>query len=179
MIVLSEEGIERLDKAFKVVQTWQKRKVAIPLFLTELYVESSLDVFPIEYLNFQRNHLLVYGKDILEELSFDRELVRLQCEREIKGKLLLLREAYMETSGKGKALRDVIGQSIQAFLAIFDALLARRTYATTGDVLAYHVRSGGHDLNLGLPGKGVRIVGRGTPCTRTEWMGARLPPPRT
>jgi hypothetical protein len=123
MIVLSEEGIERLDKAFKVVQTWQKRKVAIPLFLTELYVESSLDVFPIEYLNFQRNHVLVYGKDILEELSFDRELVRLQCEREIKGKLLLLREAYMETSGKGKALRDVIGQSIQAFLAIFDALL--------------------------------------------------------
>ena len=48
MIVLSEEGIERLDLAFKVVETWQKRKVAIPLFLTELYVESSLDVFPIE-----------------------------------------------------------------------------------------------------------------------------------
>jgi hypothetical protein len=123
MIVLSEEGIEHLDKAFKVVGTWQKRKVAIPLFITESYVESSLDVFPIEYLNFQRNHVLVYGKDILAELSFDRELVRLQCEREIKGKLLLLREAYMETGGKGRALRGVIGQSIQAFLAIFDALL--------------------------------------------------------
>ena len=123
MIVLSEEGIERLDKAFKVVETWQKRKVAIPLFLTELYVESSLDVFPIEYLNFQRNHVLVYGKDILEEISFDQELVRLQCEREVKGKLLLLREAYMETRGKGKALREVIGQSIGAFIAIFDALL--------------------------------------------------------
>jgi hypothetical protein len=123
MIVLSEDGIERLDKAFKVVETWQKRKVAIPLFLTELYVESSLDVFPVEYLNFQRNHALVYGKDILEELTFDQELVRLQCEREIKGKLLLLREAYMETGGKGRALREVIGQSIQAFVAIFDALL--------------------------------------------------------
>jgi hypothetical protein len=35
----------------------------------------------------------------------------------------LLREAYMETGGKGKALRGVIGQSIQAFVAIFDALL--------------------------------------------------------
>ncbi len=123
MIVLSEEGIERLDQAFKMVETWQKRKVAIPLFLTELYVESSLDVFPIEYLNFQRNHALVYGKDILNDLSFDRELVRLQCEREIKGKLLLLREAFMETGGKGKALRGVIAQSIQAFIAIFDALL--------------------------------------------------------
>jgi hypothetical protein len=123
MIVLSEEGIERLDKAFKVVERWQKRKVAIPLFLTELYVESSLDVFPIEYMNFQRNYVLVYGKDILEELSFDRELLRLQCEREIKGKLLLLREAFMETAGKGRALRGAIAQSIGAFIAIFDALL--------------------------------------------------------
>ncbi len=123
MIVLSEDAIERLDKAFKVVEKWQKRKVAIPLFLTEFYVESSLDVFPIEYMKFQRNYVLVYGKDILEELTFDRELVRLQCEREIKGKLLLLREAYIETGGRGRALRDVIAQSIQAFVAIFEALL--------------------------------------------------------
>ena len=133
MIVLSEEGIEHLDKAFKVVETWQKRKVAIPLFLTERYVESSLDVFPIEYLNFQRNHVLVYGKDILEGLSFDRELVRLQCEREVKGKLLLLREAYMETRGKGKALRDVIVQSIGAFIAIFDALLFLKEQEIPGE----------------------------------------------
>ncbi len=133
MIVLSEEGIERLDKAFKVVETWQKRKVAIPLFLTERYAESSLDVFPIEYLNFQRNHVLVYGKDILEGLSFDRGLVRLQCEREVKGKLLLLREAYMETRGKGKALRDVIGQSIGAFIAIFDALLYLKEQEIPGE----------------------------------------------
>jgi len=123
MIVLSEKGIERLDRAFKLVSKWQKQKVAIPLFLTELYVKSSLDVFPIEYLNFQRNHALVYGKDILKDLSLDPELVRLQCEREIKGKLLLLREAFMETAGKARALRGVIGMSIQAFIAIFDALL--------------------------------------------------------
>ena len=123
MIVLSEEGIERLDRAFRLVETWQKRKVAIPLFLTQLYVESSQDVFPIEYLNFQRNHVLVYGRDILNELSFDPQFVRLQCEREIKGKLLLLREAFMETAGRGRALRGVIGPSIQAFAAIFEALL--------------------------------------------------------
>jgi len=123
MVVLSEEGIEHLERAFKVVGKWEKRKVAIPLFLTEFYVESSVDVFPIEYLNFQRSHALVYGKDVLKALAFDPKLVRLQCEREIKGKLLLLRESFMETAGKGRALRGVIGQSIQAFVALFDALL--------------------------------------------------------
>ncbi len=123
MIVLSEEGIDQLDKAFKTVDKWKKRKVAIPLFLTEVYVESSLDVFPIEYLNFQRNHVLAYGKDVLEELSFDPECVRLQCEREIKGKLLLLREGFLETGGKARALKGLMFQSFQAILAIFDALL--------------------------------------------------------
>jgi hypothetical protein len=123
MIVLSEEGIERLDKAFEIEKKWRKRNVAIPLFLTENYVKTSMDVFPIEYLNFQRNYTPVYGKDILKDLSFDPKFVRLQCEREIKGKLLLLREAYLETSGKGRALKDVISQSIRAFVAIFEALL--------------------------------------------------------
>ena len=123
MMVLSEEGIEHLDKAFKTISKWRKRNVAVPLFLTRPYVETSLDVFPVEYLNMQRNHILVYGEDILCDLTFQREHVRLQCEREIKGKLLLLREAYLETAGKGRALKEVIGRSIQAFIAIFEALL--------------------------------------------------------
>ena len=61
--------------------------------------------------------------DILKDLAFQPEHVRLQCEREIKGKLLLLREAYMETEGKGRALKEIISRSIQAFVAIFEALL--------------------------------------------------------
>lgn len=123
MIVLSEEGIEHLDRAFKIVAKWKKRRVAIPLFLTRVYVETSMDVFPLEYRNFQRNHILVYGEDILMNLSFNPKFVRLQCEREIKGKLLLLRQAFLETGGKGAALKGVMGQSIQAVLAIFEALV--------------------------------------------------------
>jgi len=123
MIVLTEEGIERLDAAFDIIKKWRKRNVATPLFLTEAYVATSLDVFPIEYLNFQKNYVLVFGKDILKDLTFDREHLRLQCEREIKGKLLILREAFLETSGKGKALKELIGHSMAAFVAIFEALL--------------------------------------------------------
>lgn len=123
MIVLTEAGIERLDLAFEAVKKWRKRNVAIPLFLTEGYIETSLDVFPIEYLAFQRNSVLVYGRDLLKDLTFDPELVRLQCEREIKGKLLLLREAFLETSGKGQALKELVGNSIPALVAIFGALL--------------------------------------------------------
>jgi hypothetical protein len=123
MIILSEEGIEQLDKAFRTVAKWRRRNVAIPLFLTEGYIQSSLDVFPIEYLNFQQNHRLVFGNDVLKGLTFDLEDVRQQCEREIKGKLLLLREAFLETMGKGRRLKELIAPSLGAMTAIFEALL--------------------------------------------------------
>lgn len=151
MIVLSEEGIDHLDMAFKHVEKWRKRKVAVPLFLTETYIRTSTDVFPIEYLNFQRNHVTVYGKDLLDELSFDHNWVRLQCEREIKGKLLLLREAYLETSGKPRGLKELIGQSIQAFAAVFEALLFLKGKEATGDRrLTMRLACEAFDIDAGL-----------------------------
>lgn len=123
MIVLSDEGIDQIDRAFKINEKWLKRKVSVPLFLSRQYIETSMDVFPIEYLNFQRKYVLVYGDDILKQLSFDPKDIRLQSEREIKGKLLLLREAFLESSGKKRNLKVVISQSIKSFLAIFEALL--------------------------------------------------------
>ena len=123
MIVLSDAGIDRIDQAIDIVAGWDKRNIATPLFLTEAYVQTSLDVFPIEYLNFQNNYKLVYGKDILQHLSFDKEFLRLQCEREIKGKLLVLRAGFLQSRGKGKNLQPLIADSLGALIAIFNGLL--------------------------------------------------------
>ncbi len=123
LIVLTEEGIERLDQALDAVDRWRKHRVAVPLFVTEAYIQGSLDVFPIEYLNMKRRHIHVYGRDILGGLSFEPEHLRLQCEREIKGKLLLLREGLLETGGKKRGLKSLIAESIPAFAALFEALL--------------------------------------------------------
>lgn len=123
MIVLTEDGIKDLERSFRLVKKWRKKNVAVPLFLTERYIETSMDVYPIEYLNFKRRYITVYGKDILKGLSFDKKFLRLQAEREIKGKLLLLREAYLGSEGKKAALTAIINQSINAFMAIFNALL--------------------------------------------------------
>lgn len=123
MIVLTEEGIAHPERSFGLVKKWAKSNVAVPLFLTERYIETSTDVFPIEYLNFKRRYVAVCGKDVLKELPLKKEFLRLQAEREIKGKLLLLREAYIESFGRKAALTGIINQSLHAFMAIFYALL--------------------------------------------------------
>ncbi len=123
MIVLTEEGSEYIDRALGVIKKWQRKRVAIPLFLTEQYIRTSTDIFPIEYINFQQRHTLVFGKDVFENMVFKKEHVRLQCEREIKGKLVLLQQAFLKTKGKSGRLKAVMCQSVTAFISIFRALL--------------------------------------------------------
>ena len=126
LIVLTEAAMERLREAYPLIRKWRKRRVNIPLFLTEEYITSSLDSFPVEFLNFRDSHVLVFGKDVLEGLSFGKKNIRLQCERELKGKLLLLREAYLDSEGKTRNLGQVSSASLTAFLSLFRALLFLR-----------------------------------------------------
>jgi hypothetical protein len=65
----------------------------------------------------------VFGEDVLKNLTFNRSSLRLQAERELKGKILLLRARYLETEGKEDRIKDLIRESITAFVSIFNALL--------------------------------------------------------
>ncbi len=123
LIVLSEKAISEIGKAFDLLKKWRKRRVATPLFLTEHYIERSLDSFPLEFWDMQRFHQIVYGNDVLKPLSIRRPDLRLQCEREVKGKLLHLRQNYLNSEGKAWRLRILLTLSISSFATIFNALL--------------------------------------------------------
>ncbi|MDZ7385096.1 MAG: nucleotidyltransferase domain-containing protein [candidate division KSB1 bacterium] len=123
LIVLTENGMKELAKAFPLVRKWRKRNVSIPLFMTPEYISTSLDSFPMEFLALKQHHRMVYGDDPLESLQIDKKLLRLQCEHEVKGKLLHLREAYLATQGSKAELTKLIRRSLTAFVPLFEALL--------------------------------------------------------
>jgi len=64
IIVLSEEAIDRLGEAVETVSRWRKKNVATPLFMTKSYISSSLDSYPLEFLNMRNGYVLVYGEDV-------------------------------------------------------------------------------------------------------------------
>jgi len=123
LVVLSESAIDSLSRAIDIITQWRKKNVATPLFMTRNYIATSLDSYPLEFLNMKRLYTVVFGEDVLGELTFDVHDVRLQCEREIKGKLLLLRQRFLETEEKPKRLEELISQSITAFISIMTGLL--------------------------------------------------------
>ncbi|MDZ7264147.1 MAG: nucleotidyltransferase domain-containing protein [candidate division KSB1 bacterium] len=123
LVVLSEAGIQRLRAALLLIPKWQKRRVATPLVLTESYIDSALDSYPIEFMTMKQHYQVVYGRDVLADIHIAPEYLRLQCERELRGKLLHLREGYLNTRGRAKAIKSLIRSSIPAFASIFAALL--------------------------------------------------------
>ena len=106
-----------------MIPKWKKRAVATPLFMTRAFIGSSVDVYPVEFLNMKRHYQVVHGEDVLRDLVFEKRALRLQCEREMKGKLMLLRTGFLETAGKAESLQRLMAASITAFLSVFGALL--------------------------------------------------------
>ncbi len=119
LIMLTERGIEGLDRVLETVGRWRKRNVAIPLFMTRDYLTGSQDAYPIEFLNMRRSYLVVTGEDVLAPLAFDPRHIRLQLERELRGKLLHLRSGYLATGEKTRKVRELIGASLTAFVSLF------------------------------------------------------------
>jgi hypothetical protein len=133
LVVLTPQGARRLEDAFETVKQWRKRNVAVPWVMTKFFIERSLDVYPIEFLNLKHNHIVLYGEDVLETLDFKPEDLRLQIERELKGKLILLREGYLETGGEAKPLRLLMTRSITAFISVFKALVYLKQHSVPTD----------------------------------------------
>jgi hypothetical protein len=123
LVVLTSAGMEKLADAIETVNTWKKSRVAVPMIMTRAFIENSLDCYPIEFLNMRNSHILIHGENVLEQLKFKPEDLRLQIERELKGKLILLRNGYLEAGGNVKQLKQLISRSLTAFISIFNALL--------------------------------------------------------
>jgi predicted nucleotidyltransferase len=126
LVILTENSARDLEKVVPMIPKWKKRAVATPLFMTKAFICSSIDVYPVEFLNMKRHYQVVHGEDVLKDLVFDGKALRLQCERELKGKLMLLRTGFLDTAGKAEDLRRLMAASITAFLSVFGALLLVR-----------------------------------------------------
>ena len=123
LVVLTDQGINKLALLFPHLKLLRKKRITIPLLLTEQFIKTSLDTFPVEFLNMKLQYKLITGKDVLFDLAIDKSWLRTQCERELKGKLLYLRQGFVETEGKAKPLKLLIFHSLKTFLFLFNALI--------------------------------------------------------
>jgi predicted nucleotidyltransferase len=122
-IILENLSPHTLIAAKEVIKKFKRKRVSAPLFLTKAYIESSLDTFPIEFLNIKSAHKTIYGDDFFEKLKINSEYLRLQAERELKGKLLTLRLAFLENIGNLRVIKNLVCSSFSSFIPVMKAII--------------------------------------------------------
>lgn len=122
-IVLESLAFEDLRKSLKIVSAGIKKKISAPLFLTRKHIQTSTDVFPIEFLEMKEHHLLLYGEDLLNSLEISPANIRLFCEEQIKGKLIRIRQAYLEIGLKRKGIEALLKESLNSLTPVFRNLI--------------------------------------------------------
>ena len=69
----------------------------------------------------RQSHRVLFGEDPLADVTIEREHLRLQLERELKGHLLALRERYLLTGGNPRRVAELLTSSVAGFLVLFRA----------------------------------------------------------
>jgi hypothetical protein len=111
---------------------WRGHRVAAPLVLSLAELERSRDVFPLELLDIRARHRTLAGAELFDGLIVCAEAVRVECEREAKGKLLRLRALYLELAGSARDLHALMLDSRKTFLHVIRGLLYLRGDPWTG-----------------------------------------------
>lgn len=122
LVVLNDTSIPHLNKIRDIINKI-KFRILNTIFLTEDYIKTSCDVFPIEFLDMKENYLVLEGKDVLKDLAIETKNLRFQCEQELKVKLINLKKLYL-TIGRDKIiLQNLLFKSFTSMLHILRNVL--------------------------------------------------------
>jgi hypothetical protein len=126
-VLLEEVTPEALRRLRPRLAAWDRRRVATPLLLDARWLAESRDVFPLEFLALRDHHVLLHGEgDPFADLPVHPEHLRLELEKQLRGKLLHLWEAYLETRGSRRRLRALLVAAPEGFVWILRGALALR-----------------------------------------------------
>jgi hypothetical protein len=124
VIVLQQMEFGFLKLLAPLGKKYGKKGIAAPLIMTPKYINSSLDVFPIEFLDLKLLHRTVHGEDLLENLEIKLADLRQQCERELKSHLIGLRQGYLSAAGDRKILAEgFLSHTYSRYLPLFRGII--------------------------------------------------------
>ena len=124
VVVLHQMDLAFIEFLAPLGKKYGRKKIAAPLVMTPLYIEDSLDSFPMEFLDFKLIHKTIYGQDLFTGLQILPSNLRLQCEREIKTKQIHLRQGYLSSLGKKELLSALLIRSFTGSMALFRAIIS-------------------------------------------------------
>jgi len=132
-VVLRQLAPDLLRNATSHLRGWHRQGFATPLFFDLEILHDSLDVFPIEFLDMQERHRTLCGPDLFAGTHIEQGNLRLQCEQELRGKLMKLRQSYIEFAQAPGELERILHVAVSSIAVLVRTLLRLGRADPTGN----------------------------------------------
>jgi len=123
IVVIHKMDLKFLEVMAPLGKKYGKKRIAAPLIMTPNYIKNSLDVFAIEFLNIKLLHHTLMGEDVFQEIEIKHSDLRHQCERELKVKLIGLRQGYISSAGDRKIITAGFADSFSGYIPLFRGII--------------------------------------------------------
>jgi len=123
VVVIDRLDVEALETMAPALTRWTRAGQPLPRMLTPALIAESADVFPIEFHDIRSHGVTLHGANPFAQCAVSKGPLRLQCEREMREKMMRLREGYVLCHDKPKELVRLMTASWGSFAAIFRGCL--------------------------------------------------------
>lgn len=123
LFVVRDANLSKFQPLLTLFKQYRKKGLVPPLVFTAEEIKNSADVFPIEFLDIKENHVLLWGQDLFADLNISISNLRLQCESELKGKIIRLRQIYLERGTQPREIEKIISSTFSSFIPVFKNLI--------------------------------------------------------
>jgi len=117
--VVRDGSFASLQALAPAVKWWDGQKQPAPLFMTRDEMNRSTDVFTIELMDIKEHHRVLFGDDVLQDLTIPTNLHRVQVEYELGEKLALLRQHLLLALGNDSRMWELLLRSVSSFATLF------------------------------------------------------------
>jgi predicted nucleotidyltransferase len=118
--------LRQLAAGEEIIRWWRDRENSALMLMTEREVSESAACFAVEFVEIQAGCRLLYGKDVVSGLLIDRQFYGAQVERDLRAKLLRLRQKAASLISHPDLLRRLLLDSVSTFCVLFRHALALR-----------------------------------------------------
>ncbi len=175
-LVLITEALDTntLERLRAPLVAWREQASgALPLMMTRSEWQRSADAYPLEIAEMRTGYRVLRGSDPLHAMVVAPADLRQALEREFRGKLLRLRQAYTLLSTDPVELGTVVRRSVAAILFLCRGLLVLTGGTPADDPVELATTAG---AAAGFDGAALaRVVTRrgtdGWKCTETDMRG--------
>jgi nucleotidyltransferase-like protein len=145
LCVLKEVTPRELSEGEPILRWWSDHGNPAPLLMSEEEVHNSADSFAIEFRDMKDHRKVLYGPDLIADLTIDTRFYRAQIEHELRSKYLRLRQQGARVLSDPAALLTLCVESVSTF-----CVLGRHALVVGGEHAKHERRAIVHQLGQAL-----------------------------